>query len=209
MLICTFKNNAHADRLMLLSASVCQLLCVCWCVCVQLQTVPLCAHHTQTPCFLSCYDPETVTGRLCHFVPGSAAVSPLTSSPWDDDVAAVTGDRAKASDGGHWQCVCIFCCLYRGWCVSFFFFFLQTCGRRMKEPRYKHQKNPIKQALDKKGDSKEQKISVWDTHSHYFFTATIINNSNFIVEANPQFNSPTCKWHVCHLQSFHSPIFKR
>lgn len=60
MLCTTFKNNSPHTV---------------W-VCVQLQTVPLCAHHDQTACFLSCHDPGTLIGRLCHFVPGSAGRFP-------------------------------------------------------------------------------------------------------------------------------------
>lgn len=45
-------------------------------MCVQLQTVPLCAHHDQTACFLCWHDPGTLIGRLCHFVPGSAGRFP-------------------------------------------------------------------------------------------------------------------------------------
>ena len=51
---------------------VCEYICVnsslCVCVCVfsvQLQTVPLCAHHDQTPRFLSCHDPETAIRPVC------------------------------------------------------------------------------------------------------------------------------------------------
>lgn len=108
------KNNSQTDRQMPPSVSVCQLMtvccvCVCMCECMYLcirvcvqcsaaDTVPLCAaHHDQTPCFLSRYDPETVIGaRLCHFVPGSARRLPLlTSSLPDGDVAAVTGDGGQ------------------------------------------------------------------------------------------------------------------
>lgn len=126
MLFSTFKNNSQPDRQTdwclyqyqllcqpgqsLLTVCVCVNACICVnvsvCVCVQLQTVPLCAHHDQTPCFLSCYDPETAVGPVCATLCRvQQTASPLTSSLWDGEVAAVTGDGAEANDGGHWQCV--------------------------------------------------------------------------------------------------------
>ncbi|KAK5858656.1 hypothetical protein PBY51_002779 [Eleginops maclovinus] len=41
-------------------------------MCVELQTVPLCARYDQTPCFLSCHQDLQTLISLCHFVPGAA-----------------------------------------------------------------------------------------------------------------------------------------
>lgn len=140
MLFITFKNNSRPHGQTEASISISQArvcwLCVCVCVnacictklrvcsvfsCRQCHCVPTMTRHPASSPVMTRRRWSSVCATLCRV---RQTASPLTSSLWDGDVAAVTGDGAKANDGGHWQCVwCVwyFCCAYRGWSVFFSF----------------------------------------------------------------------------------------
>ncbi len=88
--------------------SVCVCVCLCVCVCSAADSATVCPPWPDTllpPLSWPGDGGRTVCATLCRV---QQTASPLTSSLWDGEVAAVTGDGAKANDGGHWQCVWYF-----------------------------------------------------------------------------------------------------
>lgn len=91
---------------------LCKLQSVCVCAfSVQLQTVPLCAHHDQTPRFLSCHDPETAIRPVCATL---CRVQQTASPPDIITVRLWCSCRYRRWGKRHWQCVWCFLWAHSG-----------------------------------------------------------------------------------------------